>query len=343
VATRSYVERSLAPLFAQIAQPASVKPGTSSTKSSNSTPLQKTSQQRKLDTWQEAYENRYDEKAATRTNNTSKPANPTKAPAAYKPLEDTQPKDSGKGGGKIKEWIDNLVSDIRGFFGGSTSEKSTPKPVASTPTPFAIGNIPSPKPPRMTPPPTPTPKPTPGFTKRQTLANEIVANAISKAEDNVPYSNSGRYGTNGYDCSGLVIAMCNEIGSKLPFGDGIKTSCHLGMSKGFRANPQYGSVEYDYTKGTAISELQAGDLVFYANPGNLKQDAHVAIATGEMLYDSKTGVYWPQAVEASAVAKKVTDEYPAYNIQKDGQYSREHSGQVVTYVIRPNYDWEAQP
>jgi len=35
--------------------------------------------------------------------------------------------------------------------------------------------------------------------------------------------------------------------------------------------------------------------------------------------------------------------YPAFNVQEDGQYSRDHSKQVVTYVIRPNYDWEEQP
>lgn len=343
VATRSFVERSLAPLVAQIAQPASVKTGTPSTKSSNSTPLQKTPQQRKLDMKQEEYETRFYEKEAARVNNTSKPVNPTKAPVAYKPLEDTQPKDTGKGGGTIKEWIDNLVSDIRGFFGGSTPEKNTPKPVASTPTPVAIVNIPPTITPRMTPPPTPTPKPTSGFTKRQILANEIVANALEGAKEEVPYSSSGRYGAKGFDCSGFVIAMCEDIGSKLPFGEGIRKTCKYGMSEDFRENLQYGREVYNYEKDNAISELQAGDLVFYANPGNLKQDAHVAIATGEMLYDSKTGVYWPQVVEASAYSKKVTDEYPAFNVQEDGQYSREHSKQVVTYVIRPNYDWEEQP
>ena len=195
----------------------------------------------------------------------------------------------------------------------------------------------------MTPPPTPTPRPTPGLTKRQTLANEVVENAIKIAEGNVPYSNSGRFGTKGYDCSGLVIAMCEDIGSKLPFGEGIRKTCKYGMSEDFRENLQYGREVYNYEKDNAISELQPGDLVFYANPGNLKQDAHVAIATGEMLYDSKTGAYWPQVVEASAYSKKVTDEYPAFNVQEDGQYSRDHSKQVVTYVIRPNYDWEEQP
>lgn len=86
--------------------------------------------------------------------------------------------------------------------------------------------------------------------------------------------------------------------------------------------------------------MQAGDLVFYANPGNLQKDAHVAIATGNMLYNSKAGIYLPQVVEASAVAKKVTDKYPAFDVQEGGLYSREHTKQVVTYVIRPNYDWE---
>lgn len=350
-ATRAYVERSIAPLFAQIAQPTFAKAGIPSTKSSNSTPLQTTSQQRKLDMRQEEYETRFYEKAAARANSTSNSANPTKAPTTYKPIEDTQPKDTGKVGGKIKEWVDNLVSLFSGgVVGGTTPKKSTPKPVASTPKPTVDTSGPvemsteepnlTPTP-WLTPMPTSTPKPTPGQTKNQTLADAGVDFAVRVID--APYSNTGRFGTEGYDCSGLVIAMCSDIKSKLPFGDGIRMSCHLGMSTDFRDNPQYGDVVYNYENGMAISELQAGDLVFYANPGNLKQDAHVAIATGEMMHDSKTEGYWPQVVEASGVAKKVTNEYPAYNVQKDGYYSRAHSTQVVTYVIRPNYAWEEQP
>jgi hypothetical protein len=115
------------------------------------------------------------------------------------------------------------------------------------------------------------------------------------------------------------------------------------MSADFRSNPEYGSVVYDHEISSQIQYLQKGDLIFYADPSNMKQDAHVAIVTGSMIYDSETKAYWPEVIEASGVSKDVTNEFPAFNIQDDGAYYREHSGQVVTYVIRPNYDWEEQP
>ena len=36
--------------------------------------------------------------------------------------------------------------------------------------------------------------------------------------------------------------------------------------------------------------LQKGDLILYADPSNMKQDAHVAIVTGNMIYDSETKI-----------------------------------------------------
>ncbi len=193
-----------------------------------------------------------------------------------------------------------------------------------------------------TPDPTPSLTPTPELSERQILANEGVDFVIGVL--GAPYSNKGRYGVEGYDCSGLVIAMCDAMESKLPFdGVHIKKTCKYGMAESLLSDSSYASKLYSYIDGGIIGDLQAGDLIFYANPDKMNQDAHVAIATGEMMYDSETEAYWPEVVEASGYSKDVTNKYPAYNIQEDGEYVREHTGQVVTYVIRPKYDWEEQP
>ena len=338
VETRSYVARSLAPLAAQIAQPAAVKTGLQNTKYSNSSSLQITPQQRKLDMLQEEHDTKFLEKAAGRMSPPTKPNNTDKAPTSYKPVETATPKDSNNEGGKKETWIDKLASLWDSIVDVFTPEKEDTQT-------FTLTTVPPIKTPRMTPTPRLTPKvtptPTPELSNRQILADKGVAFAIGMIGK--PYSNSGRYGENGYDCSGLVIDMCKEIGSHLPFEEGIRTSCKYGMSQDFRDNAQYGSVEYDYTQGGTIQQLQRGDTIFYANPDKLKQDVHVAIVTGELIYDSKTKTYLPEVVESSAYAKKVTKDYPAYNIYEDGQYIREHSDQVVTYVIRPNYDWKEQP
>lgn len=245
----------------------------------------------------------------------------------------------------------NLWDALRTWVAGLFSKKETESATTQTPEPTATEEIdkiilfnPTPTP---TPMPTPSPKPTatpvPTPSEREVLASEGVKFVETMVD--TPYSNSGRYGAKGYDCSGLVIEMCKAIRSKLPFdGVHIKTTCKYGMSRSFLANPEYGTPIYKYKEGGTIDGLQAGDLIFSANPDNLEQDAHVSIATGEMIYDSKTGQYYPQVVEASSVAGKVTDVYPAYNeTNNKGLYVRSHTDQVITYVIRPNYDWEEQP
>ena len=281
---------------------------------------------------QEEYETRFYEKAAARVNSTSKPVNPTKTPTTYKPLENTQSKDSGKGGGTIKEWVDNLVSGIRGFFGGSTPEKSIPKPVASTPTPFAIENNPSPKPPKMTPPPTPTsksiptPKPTPSGRDRR--AQDAVDNAMRYADANVKYTKKGTSKEKGFDCSGLIKDVC--AGSKLVFEQGYIGKNAQGMVTSFsKSNGKFGDELYNYKDYKVFPTLMPGDLVFSANPGNLEKVKHVTMATGNGL----------QVVEASdrRGIEKVTYQFNAYDKKsKDGLFVRD-TDQVVVYVFRPNY------
>jgi cell wall-associated NlpC family hydrolase len=251
------------------------------------------------------------------------------------PKPEATPKPDDKPTG-LFGWLKTL------FSGWSTREEKETKQE-----PVLFESIAPEATPRMTQPPTPTPTPTPTPvptpSERENLANDGIA--FAKGVIGKPYSNSGRYGTKGYDCSGLVIAMCKEIESELPFDNvHIKATTKYGMSQSFLDNPEYGEPIYTYQDGGSITELQAGDLVFSAKQSNLKLDSHVSIATGEMIYDSSTGEYWPQVIEASSVAGKVTSIYPAFNkLDNEGYYSRSHTNQIITYVIRPNYDWEENP
>ena len=103
----------------------------------------------------------------------------------------------------------------------------------------------------------------------------------------------------------------------------------------------YGTITYDYKKDQDLPELQRGDFVFYADPKNLNKDVHVAVATGEMIYDPIKKESYPEVIEASAVAKKVTGQYLAYNDNNtDGLYERDHSDQIITHVIQWNFEWD---
>lgn len=248
-----------------------------------------------------------------------------KTPTSTPKPETTSKPEKGLAGiwDRLKTWVDQIF----------TPENKTP---TSTPETLLIQTevpIKTPKmtqPPSPTPTPTPTPVPTPG--KREQIANAVVSFATENLDK--PYTQTGNTGRQGYDCSGLVRAACKEMGSGLKFKQGyISHSCEDGMAQDFIDNPDYGKAIYKYQDGGAIQDLQAGDLVFSADSGNLSVDKHVTIATGEGL----------QVIEASYVAHKVTNDFNAYaSVSSDGLYVRE-SGQIITYVIRPNYDWEENP
>ena len=93
VETRASATRIAATLMNAVAQAtATAKAQAAVGKPTISTPLQTNAQQRKLDMKQEEYETRFYEKAAARTNNTSKLTNTIKTPPIYKPVEsNTQP------------------------------------------------------------------------------------------------------------------------------------------------------------------------------------------------------------------------------------------------------------
>ena len=165
VETRSYVARSLAPLATQIAQSATVKTGLQNTKYSNSSSLQITPQQRKLDMLQEEHDTKFLEKAAGRMSPPTKPNNTDKSPTTYKPLESPPPKNANGDTGKKETWIDKLASLWDSIVDVFTPEKEDTQT-------FTLTTLPPTKTPIMTPTPSLTPKatPTPTRYKRQSPA-----------------------------------------------------------------------------------------------------------------------------------------------------------------------------
>lgn len=353
VEIRSCVARSLAPLTAQIAQPTSLKSGTPGTKSSNSTPLQTSSQLRKLDMQQEEYETRFYEKASARANSTSKPASPTKAPTAYKPLENTQPKDSGKGGGKIKEWVDNLVSLLSGgVVGRAIPEKSTPKPVASTPKPTVDApdivelatELPNWTPtPWLTPPPTPTPKPTLGLTPEPSVDPEIIGKIVNEERTNnnpffLKYSQT--VGDRS-DCSTQVFDFYSVKEEKNPLLGSEHETCqsyyeflHI-PPKSFTSNGGLvqSSVERDNAKGVPSipenwqSTTQFGDMAIWVkNPKfddagrlikNSSEDAwHIGLCIGneQMIDRAQWKENNPNGYEEGLFVRELDTIYSNYKL-----------------------------
>jgi cell wall-associated NlpC family hydrolase len=253
---------------------------------------------------------------------------PSKTPGSNTPLGTDTPT-----GNIWQDMYKAITTLLPGMF---PTGKSAAAETKQTPAPyeFWFRTEPPTKTPRMTPSPSPTPKPTqtptPKPSRRDQIANDVVTYAIEHLGDK--YSKEGNTGSLGYDCSGLVRAACEKKGSGLIFGQGyISNSCEDGMAEDLIKNDCC-DVKYDYSNGGTFPELKPGDLVFFADPGNLGTDKHVAIATGEGL----------QVIEASNVVHKVTDEFDAYEREDSGDYIRK-SGQIVTYVLSPYYDWEEQP
>lgn len=334
------------------AQVAAVKAQAAVGKPTVSTPLQTSAQLRKYDVWQEEYAPRYYGKATSGAGAAITPKNTLGAAAAIKPVNrDGQSGNSEGDQGKKESWWDKFLrnlltsqtqqsvanySALNNMFTldkYSTYNNGGITPT-STPLKYNIDLVtPTPSPrmtPRPKPTPTPTPTPTPEPSKRDQIATDVVAYAREHLGD--IYSKTGNTGTIGYDCSGLVRAACKAKGAGIIFGQGyVSYSCEDGMAKDLIAK-DFCDVKYDYSKGSTFPELKPGDLVFFADPDDLTKDKHVAIATGDGL----------QVIEASYVVKKVTDEFDAYEREETGHYIRS-SGQIVTYVLSPDYDWEEQP
>jgi len=261
---------------------------------------------------------------------------PSKTPASNTPVGTYTPTDN-----IWQDMYNAITTLLPGLF---SPDKSTTAPSKQTPAPdeFWFKTVPPIKTPKITQPPSPTPKPTPTLTPKPTLTptpelskrDQIANDVVTYAREHLDaiYSKVGNTGSIGYDCSGLVRAACKEKGSGIIFGQGsVSYSCEDGMAEDL-IEKNFCEVKYDYSNGGTFPELKPGDLVFFADPGNLGIDKHVAIATGEGL----------QVIEASDVVHKVTDEFDAYEREDSGDYIRE-SGQIVTYVLSPYYDGKEQP
>ena len=324
--TRAYVARSLAPLATQIAQSATVKTGLQNTKYSNSSSLQITPQQRKLDMLQEEHDTKFLEKAAGRMSPPTKPNNTDKSPTTYKPLESPPPKNANGDTGKKETWIDKLASLWDSIVDVFTPEKEDTQT-------FTLTTLPPTKTPRMTPTPrltpkaTPTPTPTPKLSEREQKAQSIVEAGKALADKGVKYTWGGTTIEGGMDCSGLIEYIARD--TNLIFAEGyISKSAEYMVDTLINGKVRYGDVTYDYHNNVEFPDLQPGDLVFSADPKDPKVNKHVTMATGDNL----------QVLEASSMkdVNKVTYQFDAYSTESDGKYYR-NSGQVVTYVIRPYY------
>jgi len=329
----AFAARVAASLVNTTAQVAAAKAQAAVGKPTVSTPLQTTAQQRKYDVWQEEYAPRYYGKAATGAGAAIAPKNTLGAAAAIKPVNRDGQRDGSDGDGGDKDTIWKKLAELwnKIFPGVEKQEPTQVETLTTVPPSITPRMTPSPSPiPTPSPKPTPTPTPTPALSKRDQIATDVVTYAREHLGD--IYSKKGNTGTIGYDCSGLVRAACKAKGAGIIFEQGyVSYSCEDGMAKDL-IEKGFCGVKYDYSNGGTFPELKPGDLVFFADPIDLTQDKHVAIATGDGL----------QVIEASYVVKKVTDEFDAYEREETGHYIRS-SGQIVTYVLSPDYDWEEQP
>lgn len=328
--TKAYVAKVMAPHASKPEQISQESVHSTNQKSSNSTSLQNGAARRKLDLRQEEYEARFLEKTADRNPIQAKESKTTRFHSANQALERrTADQDSDQDSNKKTSLWDQFTSFLRDLF----SPEEETEAAKDTPQIVTIETVPPTETPKLTPSPKATATPnlttTPGLTKREQMAIDIVSYATSLKDR--PYSKIGNTGQKGYDCSGLIRALCRDMHSNLKFEQGyISKSCEDGMAKDFMNNAEYGQTIYDYRDGGNITKLLPGDLVFSATADNLKIDRHVTMATGVGL----------QVIEASSIVNKVTDEFDAYkSVNKVGLYVRE-SGQIITFIIRPNYDWK---
>lgn len=146
--------------------------------------------------------------------------------------------------------------------------KPTPKPAppapapAPKPTPKPAPPAPAPAPPAPAPAPKPTPKPAPPAPAPAPPAPSskgAAALAIAKKFIGVPYVYGGASPA-GFDCSGLVMYSYAQVGISLP---------------------RSAAAQYAATEKVPVSQMQPGDLIFYASGGNPNNYIrHVAIYAG---------------------------------------------------------------
>jgi len=250
---------------------------------------------------QEEYETRFYEKAAARTNNTSKPTNPIKTPTTYKPVEsNTQPNDSDGDNGKKETWIDKLATlwdNVVDFF---TPEKSNPEIVT-------IATVPPIKTPRITQPPSPTPKPTPTLMPKPTANVDMISQFVTEQrnQEDPFYLKYSQDSGDRSDCSTQATDFYATKGEKSPFY-GIEQDTCLSYYDVFHKLPSsfiesggtvWSSVPRDIKKGASRIQdnwqetAQFGDIAIwmedpkYDKDGRLLKNSpeipwHMAICTG---------------------------------------------------------------
>lgn len=89
--------------------------------------------------------------------------------------------------------------------------------------------------------------------------------SVAKSKLGVPYQWGGM-STNGFDCSGLIKYSYGKAGKSLP-----RTSAEM------------------YKKGTRVSSLQPGDLMFFApNKASRPTHASIYIGNGQMIQSASS-------------------------------------------------------
>ena len=246
-------------------------------------------------------------------------------PAANKPVaRGSQSSKSGEDDGEEKNFWEKFKSALKNLANFLSPEK-TPEPASSTPQVVTMVTVPPTASPKPT--PTLTPSPTPGLSESQKRALSVVELGKSIADQGVKYTWGGGTIEGGMDCSGFIEYITR--GTNLKFGKGDLSLGAKYMAASFdNKDNKYGKPIFIYSEDNTFPDLMAGDLIFSADPDNLGLNKHVTMATGNNL----------QVIEASAMkgVEKVTYQFDAYTTEKNGYYYRD-SGQVITYVIRPNY------
>jgi murein DD-endopeptidase len=127
------------------------------------------------------------------------------------------------------------------------------------------------------------------FTGNKTEAASYHVKAVTVAKSNLGVHYVwGGITPRGFDCSGLVKYSYSKVGKTLP-----RTAADM------------------YKKGTRVTSLQTGDLMFFA-PNRASKPTHVAIyvGNGQMIHSASRGVsysytnniYWkPQYIGAKRI------------------------------------------
>ena len=220
VETRATAAKIATTLMSAAAQAAIPRPPVTASKPANSTPLQTTTQQGKLDTKQKEYETRFYENAIRQTGISNTLNSTTKAPTAYKPQKDNaQPKNPSGDGEKKESWIDKIASWWNKIF--SPEEKQEPTKVVT------INIVPPSPTPRIT--PSPSPKPTATPTPKPTANVDMISQLVEdeRKRENPFFMKYSQNSGDRSDCSTQIYDLYSMKGENNPLLGSQHETCQM--------------------------------------------------------------------------------------------------------------------